>query len=178
MVSLVIAGDQVAALLSAGQPATADVLASVPWLETAAAREQVAAALADAAEFISGFEYTTGPASGPSKVLEAPIAVLPPGEAFSVRLLAKDLCCQGVGLSAERLQFLAPQALVPNFLVDVELARDGERLRAWVKVTACQPRGGGFLVEATPFALSADARDAWHRLASSAPERAPLKMSA
>lgn len=179
MVSLVVAGDQVAVLLSGGQPATAGALAAVPWLRTQGARELVAASLVDAAETISSFEPAPALSSSPSKVVEVPIAALPPSEAFSVRLVAKDLRCEGVVMGAERVQFLASQALVPNYLVEVELTRDGEVVRAWTKVTACQPRSGAYLVEAVPFALSAAAHGGWRQLASPEPGRAPrMAMSA
>lgn len=169
LVSLVVAGDQVAALLSAGSPADARTLAAVPWLKTQQARELAAASLVDAAAIIAGFEPEPDRGTYTSIVSQVPIEPVTPSEAFMVRLVAKDLQCRGVVLARERVQFLSTRALTTNFLVEVELSRDGEAVRAWTKVTACQPSHGAYLVEAVPFALSADVNERWRHLAAPTP---------
>jgi len=171
MVALVVAGNQVAGLLSSGKPAVAQALETVPWLTSRQARELVAASLADAASLIADFEPEPARLSPVSMVAEPPIAPLAPSEAFTVRLVAKDVRCRGVVLAPGRAQFLSQRALVPHYLVELELSRAGDEVRAWTKVVACQPTSGGYLVEAVPFALSSAADQGWNQLAASAPSR-------
>jgi putative nucleotidyltransferase with HDIG domain len=169
MASLVAAGDQVAALLSTGQPATSEVLAAVPWLRSQHEREVVAASLLDAATIIAGFEPEPSMrAPGPSLVAEAPLEPIKPPGTFEVRLISRDMRCQGVLLEQQRLQFLSPAPLTPNYLAELEVSRDGQSVRAWTKVTTCQPSLGQHRVEVVPFALSGAVVERWRAFCAAA----------
>lgn len=174
LVQLVMAGDQLVHLLDARVAVNEQALGAVPWLSTGVQRVAVAQALADIATVVASFEPDAPAQKGKSLVCPAPAAPdeAPPDPGFSVRLLSKDVSCDGLKLTPSMIRFVSAAAVAPNFLSELELTVGDETVRFWAKVVRCETCGDVHHVEAAPFALAGEVLERWRR-ATSAPQRPP-----
>ncbi|MEW5738139.1 MAG: HDOD domain-containing protein [Myxococcota bacterium] len=167
-VELVAAGDVLVALLEAGVSVTEESLRVVSWLGTSEQRREVALAVADAPAVVASFEPDPPVANGRTAVrCHTPPPVERADPEFSVRLVTKDVVCEGVGLTPSMVRFSSAIPLAPNFLSELELEVGNEQVRFWAKVSRCESCGAVHQVDAAPFALAGETLERWQQVTSS-----------
>jgi HD-like signal output (HDOD) protein len=191
LLEVVVASDEVVALLLARDRVAEEDLAALPSVHPSE-RGPLCQVLEQAPDLVAAFETGPGPGepsrgppdgatahggpSTPRELKEPETTLRGPRRAASldvaVSLARRPRLFAALAIGPGGLLLEGGEPLPVNRLLEAELFGP-KPFKAWLLVTLCRPEGARFQVEARPFALSGPLREAWLQLAAGQPPAAP-----
>jgi hypothetical protein len=145
-------------------------LARVPGLGSAEEQAAMARVVEGVPEFVAAFETPAANAFVGSPRVEEPATTLPGARravrlGVSIAVARRPRLFTAVEVHPGGLVLTGEEPLPEKRLLEAKIYAE-EPFTAWVLTRMCQRTADGFRVEIQPFALSAELREAWAKLAA------------